>query len=218
MTEQEWLSAVKPSAMLSFLAKRASVRKRRLFACACVRRIWHLLTDARSRDGIRVAEAFADGIVDKAAAKSAQRDAAAAARLTPQGHWSPADAAQICLLQRVEDFSTAARASMAAEKAGANISEERAAQAAILRDIIGDPLYPVVFDPALRTADVSSLAQAAYDERPLPRGELARDRLAVLSDALEDAGCTDAALLDHLRSPGPHVRGCWVVDLVLGKE
>ena len=62
-----------------------------------------------------------------------------------------------------------------------------------------------------------SLAHAAYDERTLPSGHLDPARLAVLSDALEDAGCTDAAVLGHLRGPGPHVRGCHVLDLLLGR-
>jgi hypothetical protein len=63
------------------------------------------------------------------------------------------------------------------------------------------------------------MAEAIYEEeRALPAGHLDRARLAVLADALTDAGCTDIDLLDHLRSPGPHVRGCWAVDLLLGKE
>jgi hypothetical protein len=61
------------------------------------------------------------------------------------------------------------------------------------------------------------MAQTAYDERILPAGTLDPDRLAVLADALEDAGCDNADILSHLRGPGPHVRGCWVVDLLLGK-
>jgi hypothetical protein len=65
---------------------------------------------------------------------------------------------------------------------------------------------------------VRHLAQAAYEERSLPSGELDTARLAVLADALEEAGCADAAILSHLRGPGPHVRGCWAVDLLLGKE
>jgi hypothetical protein len=64
---------------------------------------------------------------------------------------------------------------------------------------------------------VVALAQAAYEQRELPAGTLDMARLAVLADALEDAGCTDADLLSHLRGPGPHVRGCWAVDLILGK-
>ena len=62
-----------------------------------------------------------------------------------------------------------------------------------------------------------SLAQAAYDQRILPIGHLDPARLAVLSDALEETGCTDAELLGHLREPGPHVRGCWALDLILAK-
>jgi len=60
--------------------------------------------------------------------------------------------------------------------------------------------------------------EAAYHDRSLPAGTLDRDRLAVLADALEDAGCSHAEMLTHLRGVGPHVRGCWVVDLLLGKE
>jgi hypothetical protein len=54
------------------------------------------------------------------------------------------------------------------------------------------------------------MAQAIYNERGF-------DRLPILGDALEDAGCTDRDILDHCRGPGPHVRGCWAVDLLLGK-
>jgi hypothetical protein len=64
---------------------------------------------------------------------------------------------------------------------------------------------------------VLSLAQAAYEERNLPSGTLDNARLAVLADALEDAGAS-GAILEHLRSEGPHVRGCFAVDLLLGKE
>lgn len=56
------------------------------------------------------------------------------------------------------------------------------------------------------------------DERELPSGHLDAGQLAILADALEDAGCDNADILDHCRSDGPHVRGCWVVDLLLGKE
>ena len=88
---------------------------------------------------------------------------------------------------------------------------ERKAQASLLRDISGNPFRPVTIDRAWRTATAVAIAQAIYDER-------AFDRLPVLADALEDAGCDNADLLGHCRSPGPHVRGCWVVDLLLGKE
>jgi hypothetical protein len=94
-------------------------------------------------------------------------------------------------------------------------------QAYFLRDIFGDPFRPVSLAPAVlawNDATVVRLAQAAYDQRQLPEGTLDNGRLAVLADALEEAGCTDADILGHLRGTGPHVRGCRPVDLILGKE
>jgi hypothetical protein len=94
--------------------------------------------------------------------------------------------------------------------------------ATLLRDVIGNPFrMPPTIDPAWLTWNdgiIKRLAQAAYDERALPPGHLDKARLAVLADALTDVGCTDPDLLDHLRGPGPHVRGCWAVDLLLSKE
>ena len=87
-----------------------------------------------------------------------------------------------------------------------------------MRDVVGNPFRPQRLDPALRNPTVLAMAQAAYQERLLPSGELDRTRLAILADALEEAGCDNADILNHLRQPGEHVRGCWVVDLVLGKE
>jgi hypothetical protein len=65
---------------------------------------------------------------------------------------------------------------------------------------------------------IPRLAQAIYDERLMPAGTLDTARLAILADALLDAGCEDDALIQHCRSAGPHVRGCWAVDLILGKQ
>ncbi|OAI53023.1 hypothetical protein AYO44_16370 [Planctomycetaceae bacterium SCGC AG-212-F19] len=81
----------------------------------------------------------------------------------------------------------------------------------LVRDIFGNPFRPVTIEPAWRTSTVTSLAQGIYDQR-------AFDRLPILADALEDAGCSNANVLNHCRGGGEHVRGCWVVDLVLGKE
>ena len=97
-------------------------------------------------------------------------------------------------------------------------SGESEQQCKLLRDVIGNPLRPVTIDPGLLKPTVTSLATAAYEERALPSGELDSSRLAVLADALEEAGCPDAEILDHLRSGGMHVRGCWCVDLILGRS
>jgi hypothetical protein len=90
---------------------------------------------------------------------------------------------------------------------------EQAEQSRLLRDVQGNPFRPVAVEPgwlAWNDGTVVKLAQGIYEER-------AFDRSPILADALEEAGCTDADLLGHLRSPGPHVRGCWALDLVLGK-
>ncbi len=102
------------------------------------------------------------------------------------------------------------------------LAEALGHQAAVLRDLFGNPFRPApAVDPAWlawRGGVVRELARAAYEERRLPDGMFVPARLAALADALEDAGCTDADLLGHLRGPGSHVRGCWAVDLVVGKS
>ncbi|HYH67899.1 MAG TPA: hypothetical protein VD866_24595 [Urbifossiella sp.] len=97
------------------------------------------------------------------------------------------------------------------ERANNQFAIERAAQSILVRDIFGNPFRPVALDPTWRTEAVVGLATGIYADR-------AFDRLSVLADALEDAGCADADVLTHCRGPGPHVRGCWVVDLLLGKS
>lgn len=80
-----------------------------------------------------------------------------------------------------------------------------------VREIFGNPFRPVTLDPSSLTPTVVQLAQTIYNDRTF-------DRLPTLADALVQAGCDNDELLGHCRGPGPHVRGCWVVDLVLGKE
>jgi hypothetical protein len=96
--------------------------------------------------------------------------------------------------------------------------EESRELAPRVRDLFGNPFRPVYLDPSCLTDSVLSLAAAADDQRQKPEGILDSARLLVLADALEEAGCTDQTILDHLRGPGPHVRGCWPVDLVLSKS
>jgi hypothetical protein len=94
------------------------------------------------------------------------------------------------------------------------LQEEMHRQVQLLREIVGDPFHPATVDPAWLAwngGGVARLVQSIYEERTF-------DHLPVLSDALEDAGCDNADLLAHCRQPGEHVRGCWVVDLLLGKE
>ena len=90
-------------------------------------------------------------------------------------------------------------------------SQTRRAIAGILRDIFGNPFRPVAIDSSWLTSSVTGLAQTIYGER-------AFNHLPILADALEDAGCTNADILNHCRQPGDHARGCWALDLILGKE
>jgi hypothetical protein len=99
---------------------------------------------------------------------------------------------------------------------------EQSAQCHLLRDIFGPlPIRPVSDGPALlawQGGTVPRLARTIYEERELPSGHLDCVRLAVLAHALEEAGCTSEDILAHLHGPGPHARGCWVLDLALEKE
>jgi hypothetical protein len=96
---------------------------------------------------------------------------------------------------------------------------ERTAQAWLLRDVFGNPFRPVSFDPSWRTSTVTTLAQTMYDSRDF-------SAMPILADALQEvpsarrkgfAGCDNSDILNHCRGPGPHTRGCWVVDLVLAR-
>ncbi len=134
--------------------------------------------------------------------------------------WSAASAAADALdfgpLRRPQDV-----AKLAADST-ANADAEAAIQAAILREMIGNPFR---HSPPLPTAvlawndrTIPRLAAAIYEDRQMPKGTLDPSRLAILADALLDAGGEAEDLIQHLRGPGPHYAGCWAVDRVLGKE
>jgi hypothetical protein len=209
MSESEWLACTDPQKMLEFLRGKASERKLRLFGVACCRRIWHLLADGRSRRAVEVAERYADGRASDEQLRAASGEAASVG-VGFGIQFSPANAAHFAAHA---GHAFADRCRMYAARAVADPAEA-AAQASLIRCLWGNPFRPVSLDPAWLTwndGTVPKLAQAIYDDR-------AYDRRPILADALEEAGCTDADILDHLRGPGPHVRGCWVIDLLLGKE
>ncbi|WP_232056353.1 hypothetical protein [Tuwongella immobilis] len=89
--------------------------------------------------------------------------------------------------------------------------KQRAELSKIQRDIFGNPFRQVIFDPAWRTSSVLLLANQIYESRDF-------SVLPFLFDALQDGGCVNQDILTHCREPGIHVRGCWVIDLILGKE
>jgi hypothetical protein len=217
MTEAEWLASDDPRRMLPFLRARGVLteRKRRLFTVACCRRIHHLMT-AGAREAVRAVERFADGRVGADAVRRAWA-AVGYARTEPRRiAASAARAASYPPELNFDDSSGVAgyaEQAAAADRGGtpAARAAETAAQAHLLRDISGNPFRPVNADRSWLTSTVVSLAQGTYAER-------AFDRLPILADALQDAGCDSADALGHCRDPRlTHVRGCWVVDLVLGK-
>jgi hypothetical protein len=103
------------------------------------------------------------------------------------------------------------------EAANVRQQQERM-QTQLLQDIFGNPFHSVTVDPSWLTPTVKNLATASYEQRSSPGGELDATSLAVLADALEEAGCADQAILGHLRGPGPHVRGCHILDEILRRS
>jgi hypothetical protein len=216
MTEHEWLTCTDPEAMLDFLRNRTapSDRKLRLFACACCRRIWHRLTDPRSRRAVAIAEQFADHPNEPDSRRALDEAAAAAYTVVGDATFSAnAHAAGLAAHHtsephfRFADFASLG-ARYAAYPGGLMV---QSVQCKLLRDIFANPFRPATIDAAGLRPAVVNLAQGIYDDR-------AFDRLPLLAHALEEAGGTAPDVFGHLRQGGSHVRGCWAVDLILGKQ
>jgi hypothetical protein len=209
---------------------KAVVRKLRLFSVACCRHIGRLLTDARSWQGLEWVERFVDGLTPE---KDREAMARAAGKVTydVEDNYALLKAAEAAYhaVDDIQDEFTDARevADLAVQAVQAEADPdgdggvklyrklkrtEEEIQARLLRDVFTPFRTPAV-DPAWlrwKRKTIPKLAATIYDER-------AFDRLPVLADALEEAGCTDAAILAHCRGPDPHARGCWAIDLLLGK-
>jgi hypothetical protein len=233
--------------MLEFARSNLSERKLRLFALAYSRRIWNELgtetrrlidVEERYLDGHATPEELATAVhnpemdrsprvwdryerppepfhlpsldfVVSRAVRSAVESARAALR---------EEASLIKLTPEVWDALHQSAKKVVAQAAAKAETAERASLASILRCVAGPlPFGPVKLGPTSLTTTVTSLAQAIYDDRQLPSGLFDNVRLSVLADALEEAGCDNADILDHCRHPGEHVRGCWVIDQILGR-
>jgi hypothetical protein len=238
MTESEWADSTDPQEMLTSLQGKVSERKLRLFAMACCRRAWHLFPepDVGCQDVVELTERYAEeaaqsGEQARVYLPAAAASAAFAAAAIASSDDSPALSAHAAFAASsltgsgyADDeamvWSVAADAA-AADDANTDQTERRV-QCALLRDIFGNPFRPhLALTPSLlnqNDARIRKLAEATYNERLLPTGHLDPARLAVLVDALLDAGCQDTELLEHLRGPGPHVRGCFALDLLLAKS
>lgn len=233
-TESDWFNSLNGAVMLGFLSGRGVVlspRKLRLLAVACCRLMWPLITDPVSRRAVEAAEGFADGL------GGLEELGSVADRLSVEGvpvRSLPAEVATAVRwacrypFEEREVFVCSWHATMAAYyhdlaagkfpigtvyydhvSAGCHHASLRGHCNAV-RDLFGNPFRPVSLNPVGQAEPVMALAQGIYEGR-------AWDRLPALADALEGAGCEDPPVLDHCRGDGPHHRGCWVVDMVLGK-
>jgi hypothetical protein len=230
MNEFVWLNENHLSDMLSFLRESGQFceRKARLFSAACCRAVWDMIPDRRSRKAVEVTEKVADGslqgvhlsIAHEAAdeAASERRPASAFARDADRAAVWASGEYDLVFSPSVTAGYVAESTMSAAELKGTAREVAEAQQSGLLRDLLGPlPFRPLTVAPSVfgwAQGQVIKLAKAAYAHRELPAGHLVPARLAILADALDEAGCEDAEILGHLRGPGPHVRGCWAVDLV----
>lgn len=226
MTEAEWLACADPMPMLAFLRGKASDRKLRLFALACCRRIWHRLIDPRSQEAIDTAERYADGLAVRdeldwtfVGALLAESDtvevvgeqdnlyyAAFAARHT--------NSPQMTSATEVVALNAGRAVAESGSSDCSRLAYEQANQSILARDIFGNPFKQVSINSFWTISNdgtVAKLAQVIYNDRRF-------EDMPILADALIDAGCHDEEILNHCRGEGPHARGCWVLDLLLGKE
>jgi hypothetical protein len=218
MTEREWDVCTDLERMLGFLKDKVSGRKMRLFAVACCRRVWDRMADGRSRRAVGVAEAVADGMVGTLLARHAVTEARACdAEAGGAAAW--ARAAALVFTNPVGAAAAVARA--AADRAASTPrapawrrahDSETAALCGLLRDVVGNPFRPLVFDRPWRWWHGGlpfAIARRMYASRDFTD-------MDVLADTLEEAGFTDRHVLAHCRR-GEHVRGCFVVDAILGQ-
>jgi hypothetical protein len=223
MTEAEWLSSTSAAAMVDCLCtqfgaarSQAGRRKLRLLACAHCRRVWEKLTEERDHEVILVSEKFADGIAFAKELKAARQRC-----LDRGGFARPSSRAAIATAipqprQAEEEAKFGVCSAVVGHGAGRGERwiADVAAQVLTVREVFGNPFRSPAIDKSwLRWSDgtVRRIVRGTYEER-------AFDRLPILADALLDAGCDNEELLAHLRSEGPHVRGCWALDLLLGKK
>lgn len=198
-----------------FRTRGGSKRKLRLFSCACCRLVWKRLEDNRSHAAIETSELYADLLVKK---KEVVTSRARALEIVENSGTTPAAYAAAAVARDRIVPEWIAGLVLAATRSKKKLVDQGNL---LLRDIFGSNSAPTKIDPAWsvwNNGTVIRLAEAIYEERDLPSGHLDAGRLAILADALEDAGCANADMLAHCRGPGPHVRGCWVVDLLIGKE
>lgn len=241
MNEAEWLEGPPLIYMVSFVILRSSDRRHLLFGCACCREVWDRLKMGQAKHLVALAEQFADGEISESVFRAGADkenfpdfDRQCSGEAEPEvqlsaceltaingARWLAAPnfrlshgaygVAQETCADRKHDYTPSPDYSYGGKFGVPSDPAEFVKRIPLLRDIFGNPFRPVTVDPRWQTETVVALAAGIYAER-------AFDRMPILADALEEAGCDHADILTHCRGDGPHVRGCWVVDLLLGKE
>jgi hypothetical protein len=206
MTEEEWLNCDDPELAIEPIRATCSDRKARLFGCCKRFLVWDYLVDERSQRALEISELYADGLATAEALSAAHRAGFAAVQELSDVLGADCDS-----YQAAAGLMWAIAADKARNLLGGLRSGDSATVLAYMRDIFGNPFRPVAFDPAWRTDTAVAVARQMYESRNF-------GAMPILADALQDAGCEDERILAHCRdTSAPHVRGCWVVDLVLGK-
>jgi hypothetical protein len=216
MRAKEWGTCTQVDRMLKRLDPKRHRRQWVLFNCACCRRVWEKVPAGACRAYVEAAERYALGTglkKDLAPLRGRVHEAFDNALRSPGTGRTDAALAAMAVTNTTR-FCAWNAASAAGEKGRVAHRRERHAQADLLREVMGNLYRPVAVEPAWLTWNggaVPKMAQAV-----LADGRFSD--LPILADALEEAGCADAELLGHLRGPGPHVKGCWAIDLLLGKS
>jgi len=224
MTEIDWLVSKDLEQLLLFLqfgggGHRATSRKLRLFMCGCCRRIWNFIPNKYCRKAVEVAERYADGLVcDKILEDSWYTAFCSCESLeSPVDYYAGNCAAHTAFdgprsVSNVPRYACSAISEITKDGNNEAIQTEREAQLILIHDVFGNPFHPLPFINlswlAWNGGIIPRLAQVIYDNRRF-------SDMPVLADALEEAGCTNAAILDHCRGETEHVRGCWVIDQLL---
>ena len=223
MTEQEWLTATDPDVLWDFLSDKVSDRKYQLYAVAWCRRIWDLFPTMHARGVVDALEQLADGTADQELLENAKdrlledeqsydvhsdtNSAQAYAHSAAVTCWGDKGSA---LASVAPDYCQEALHVQSGSKSR-DLRAELRAQAEMVREFFPNPFRPVTLDPRWLSSTVLDLARTIYEERLY-------ERMPILADALMDAGCDGEEIINHCQESGPHVRGCWVVDLILSKE
>lgn len=242
MTELQWMTATTPAAMLRHLGARASARKLQLLGVACCKTIRPHFDDERMEQILNIVERHAEGETSHEewqwGVRMAQELAVPIDPDAPDFSASPGRAIRTALVglvstpvitgvERALEWVVACAARTAVPGLARTAEQHiRHAQAFLVREIFGNPFIERTVVPAWMTTGGSTifagqLVKVSETAKALADGveaDQAYERLPILADAMEEAGCTDPEFLAHLREPGHHVRGCWALDLVLGKS